>query len=299
MLRTCLLIAALLSQTTAGPARAASMGSAAEAQTGERTLRVKPRYYRWHVDPGEAWREKNTGYARLDWEIPVGQAALVLVDVWDRHYLKDPEERAERIIQERIRPLVAACRKSGLQIIHAPSPSHAKQSDFWVGRQSKRRPPATPPAAEAGAAAAKPWPPLDFRRKTGPYRKYARPQEPMAADRARILKGIAIHPDVQPEGADMVVATGEELHQFCRDRGILFLFYLGFNTNMCILARDYGTVEMHKHGYEIILVRDCTTGMESFETQEGLWQTRGAILMLEMTRKYSLSSEELMAGLPE
>ena len=38
--------------------------------------------------------------------------------------------------------------------------------------------------------------------------------------------------------------------------------------------------------------------MESFETQEGLWQTRGAILFLEMNRKYSLLSEELIGGLP-
>jgi len=299
VLHVSLLIAIALSQTPAGLAQEASTGPEADALTGERALRVKPRYYRWHVDPGEAWLEENTGYARLDWEIPIAQAALVLVDVWDRHYLKEPEERAERIIQERIRPLVAACRKAGLQIIHAPSPPHAKQSAAWVGREKEPKPPTAPPAAEAGAAAAKPWPPLEFRRKTGPYLKYARPQEPMAADRARILKGISIHPDVQPEGPDVVVATGEELHQFCRERGILFLFYLGFNTNMCILARDYGSVEMHKRGYEIILVRDCTTGMESFETQAGLWQTRGAILMLEMTRKYSLSSEELLAGLPE
>ena len=68
---------------------------------------------------------------------------------------------------------------------------------------------------------------------------------------------------------------------------------------MCILARDYGTLAMHARGYEIIIVRDCTTGMESFETQEGLWQTRGAILLLEMTRRYSISSDELLAGLPK
>jgi len=147
--------------------------------------------------------------------------------------------------------------------------------------------------------AGEPWPPVQFRGKTGPYQKYARPNEPMAADRARILTGLSMHPDVQPEGTDVVVATGQELHEFCRKRGILFLFYLGFNTNMCVLQRDYGTLAMHDRGYEIILVRDCTTGMESFETQDGLWQTRGAILFLEMTRKHSISSEELCAGLPE
>ena len=69
-----------------------------------------------------------------------------------------------------------------------------------------------------------------------------------------------MHPDVRPAGTDMVVTDGQELHDFCSQRQILFLFYLGFNTNTCILMRDYGTLEMGKRGYEIIVLRDCTTG---------------------------------------
>ncbi len=49
----------------------------------EPILHVKPRYYRWHVDPDVEWTETNTDYACLDWKIPLSQAALVLVDVWD------------------------------------------------------------------------------------------------------------------------------------------------------------------------------------------------------------------------
>ena len=97
---------------------------------------------------------------------------------------------------------------------------------------------------------------------------------------------------------EVVVATGGELHRHCSEKGILFLFFLGFNTNACILLRDYGTVEMAKRGYGIAILRDCTTGMESPETHEGLWQTRGAILFLEMFGKFSLTSDELIAGLP-
>ena len=37
--------------------------------------------------------------------------------------------------------------------------------------------------------------------------------------------------------------------------------------------------------------------MESFESQDGLWQTRGAILFLEMFGKYSITSAEMIAGL--
>ncbi len=292
-------IIVVFAQATVTLGQDAGLALPVETSADERILQIEPRYYRWHVDPGEEWLEKNTGYARLDWEIPISRAALVVVDVWDRHYIKDPEERAEKIIQEKIRPLVAASRKSGLQIIHAPSPPHAKKCAAWVGTGKENTPPVQTSAQKAAAPPKEPWPPAEFRSRSGPYKAYARPQEPMAADRARILKGICIHPDVRPEGTDVVVATGQELHEFCRARRILFLFYVGFNTNMCILQRDYGTMDMHDRGYEVIVLRDCTTGMESFETQDGLWQTRGAILFLEMNRKYSILSDELLAGLPK
>jgi nicotinamidase-related amidase len=258
-----------------------------------KSLHVKPRYYRWHVDPGQAWIEKNTGYASLDWEIPLSQAAVVLVDVWDRHYIHDPEARAEQIIQTKLCPLLAACRRAGLKIIHAPSPEQARQCSGWFGRNTEQVSSAAPPTAPATVS----WPPPAFRNKTGPYGKYARPPEPMDKVRAERLKGLTIHPDVRPVGDEAVVATGEELHRYCQQQGILFLFYAGFNTNACILLRDYGTLEMGKRGYEVIIVRDCTTGMESFETTDELWQTRGAILFLEMFGKYSVLSQELMTGL--
>jgi nicotinamidase-related amidase len=297
MLRLIVLIAVVCFHPLAARGQQESQGPG--GVVAERIVHVQPRYYRWHVDPGEEWLETNTGYARLDWKIPISQAALVLVDVWDRHYLKEPEARAEQIIQTKIRPLLATCRNAGMQIIHAPSPAQAEKCAAWIGRLAPAGHPEQPSATSAEPAADESWPPAQFRSKTGLYRQYARPQEPMAADRARILSGLCMHPDVRPEGSDVVVATGRELHEFCRKRRILFLFYLGFNTNMCVLQRDYGTTAMHDRGYEIIVLRDCTTGMESFETQDGLWQTRGAILFLEMNRKYSLLSEELLAGLPE
>ena len=151
------------------------------------------------------------------------------------------------------------------------------------------------PRRDAGHAS---WPPLaEFpcrRGKTGPYRQFARPAEPMEQARLKRVKGISIHPDVRPLPGEAVIATGDELHRYCRQKGILFLFYVGFNTNACILLRDYGTIEMGKRGYEVVLVRDCTTGMESFETTDQLWQTRCAIQFLEMFGKYSITSDELI-----
>ena len=254
----------------------------------DRELHIRPRYYRWHVDPGVSWEEKNTDYAYLDWRVPLSQSALVLVDVWEEHYLKEPAQRADAIVEARIVPLLAACREAGLRLIHAPAPGLAEHHPAWVKLIDD---PSKP------AASGETWPPREFKSKSGAYAAYARPEEPREPEIVEMRSRRRMHPLVHVEDGEVVIYNGEELHRYCEREGILFLFFLGFNTNACILLRDYGTIEMSKRGYEVIILRDCGTGMESFESQDGLWQTRGAILFLEMFGKYSVTSTEMIEGL--
>ena len=53
---------------------------------------------------------------------------------------------------------------------------------------------------------------------------------------------------------------------------------------------------MSNRGYQVAPVRDCTTGMESAETQPTLSQTRGAVLLLEMFGQYSITSDEIIGS---
>ena len=265
-----------------------SMTDTGRGTVSDRLLYVKPRYYRWHVDPGIEWLETNTGYATLDWKIPISQASLVLVDVWQRHYLKDTEARGEAIITNNLIPLMNACRQAGMPVIHAPSPAVAKQHPNWVKLDSKTE----------TAKKRDDWPPPQFLNLSGPYQSYRRPTEPREEERQK-LPPLDFHPGARPIGNEPVIATGKELHLYCKQQGILFLFFAGFNTNACILSRDYGTIRMSNRGYAVILVRDCTTGMESKETQATLGQTNNAILLLEMFGQYSISSGEIIAGLKE
>ena len=55
---------------------------------------------------------------------------------------------------------------------------------------------------------------------------------------------------------------------------------------------------MENRGYSVVVVRDCTTGMESKETQPTLSQTNGAILFLEMFGQYSVTSDDILSRLP-
>jgi nicotinamidase-related amidase len=88
------------------------------------------------------------------------------------------------------------------------------------------------------------------------------------------------------------------MYIYCKQHGILFLLFAGFNTNACILVRDYGTLQMANRGYSVVIIRDCTTRMESKETQPALSQTNGAILFLEMFEHFSVTSRDIISGLP-
>ena len=250
-------------------------------------IRISPRYHRWHVDPGVEWIEANTEYAHLEWEIPLEQTALILVDVWEGHYLAECEARINDLTQKNLAPLLGAARTQQMPVIHAPSPDVARRQPGWVKLADKN------PLRETDRE----WPPEDFRKKIGAFSSFARPFEPRDSELDVLRTDRPIHKLAQPIEGEAVVANGEELHLYCKENGILFLFFAGYNTNACILLRDYGTLAMCDRGYEVLIVRDCTTGMESAESQAQLAQTEGAILFLEMFRAYSVTSAEVIAGM--
>ena len=249
-------------------------------------LHVKPRYHRWHVNEGAEWLELNTGHANLDWNIPVSQCALVLLDVLSRHYLKEPTDRAEKIINEKYIPLLKKCRESGMTVIHAPSPQVAIKHPNWVKLISDEELNPLPDA----------WPPREFRGLSGPYKDFRRPFEPREVEIQAMVKPHQFHPIAMPMEGEGVIATGEELHRYCKQKGILFLFFAGFNTNACMITRDYGALQMNTRGYQVSVLRDCTTGMENKETQAKLLQTNGALLFFEMFGQYTVTSDEIITG---
>ena len=68
----------------------------------------------------------------------------------------------------------------------------------------------------------------------------------------------------------------------CRERGILYLIYVGFATNICVPDRDYGMRAMRERGYALVLVRDATTGVEASDTYPILAATSVMIHQFEL-----------------
>ena len=109
-----------------------------------KSITLQLRYLRRLTDPEVEMKEKNLQYARVARQLPMDQTALIALDIWDRDLLADMRERDDKITRERIVPVIRACRKAGLQIIHAPTMRIAMRSGNWVNLLKGETPPDRP-----------------------------------------------------------------------------------------------------------------------------------------------------------
>jgi nicotinamidase-related amidase len=262
-------------------------------------LRITVRYLAMHSTGPDDNVEANIAPVDEPYEIDLGAAALVLVDTWNRHTIRSHQEATERVMRERIAPLLPAARSAGLPLIYAPSPDVARRYEQWrrrFGAPHRARAADRPDGANAPPGpvdGARPWPPPELRQREGPYARYQRrPGETWPGWDGR-LPWDAIAESIEPAPDDCVVATGQELHELLVERRSLFIFYAGFATNICVLHRDYGILAMGARGYLPILLRDCTVGIETRATLAGHLTTRLAIQDVER-RYYSADSQDLL-----
>ena len=244
--------------------------------------------------PDLPYREEHFGYVHLPVSVPVEQAALVLVDCWDQIIVESFQERAERICEQTIRPVLEASRASGMSVIHAPSPPVAvKFRQFW--------PPDAADETAPAAATAPDWPPANFARRQGKWAHLQARRSGLHQEQLdRIDRDRSIHPSVLPRTGDSVIATGEQLHRLCKERGILHLFYVGFATNVCVPDRDYGMRAMRERGYALVLLRDATTGVEASDTHPLLAATNVMIHQFELRDiAGTITSDALLTALGE
>jgi len=250
-------------------------------------INLPVRYHRWHTDPGEHWSEETTGPRVLQWGIPLAQTALVLIDVWNSHYLHSCNTRVADITVKKVIPFLNRSRAHGLRIIHAPSNPLARQNPWWIRMIDDSE---MKEFCELGDDS---WPPAAFRARTGEYSRWAYPVEPREKELDTLREKRTFFPGAEPSGNDAVIANGLELHRYCRKENILFLLFCGFNANACVQLRDYGIPAMRTRGYCCILLRDCTTGMESPQTLADLALTNAAVSGFEMFGSYSADSAEI------
>jgi nicotinamidase-related amidase len=221
--------------------------------------------------------------------LPVEQTALVLVDLWSTHYIESWLQRAQEVTEAKIVPTLRAARKIGMTVIHGPSPMVA---DRYVSA----------PKASALATVGLNWPPPAFRGiyRSGEYAAFGRDQEPRLSEAlARYVTELDIAESVRPLPGEPIIHTGAQMHALLAERKILHLLYAGFATNWCVIGRDYGVIAMNGLGYNLILLRDATTGIEFHDTVETLAATEMTIREIETKYAWSATVDALVKACEE
>lgn len=215
--------------------------------------------------------------------LPCHRTALLLCDVWDRHWSRGAMERLDAMIP-RMNRVVDTMRSLGVQIIHAPSDTMG----YYAGHPARKRALALdvsgPPVATPHADPPLPVDAEDHGSDTGetePYRAWSR-QHP----------GIEIDLDL-----DLISDEGERIAVLMGAHGREHLLIMGVHTNMCVLHRTFGIKQMVRWGVDVALIRDLTDTMYNPASPPYVSHDEGTRLVIEYIEKFwcpSVSSERIL-----
>jgi len=223
--------------------------------------------------------------APLRGKFSTASSAILICDMWDKHWCTGATRRVEEIAR-RMDPLLKQARAAGMLIIHAPSETMTFYKDY-PQRQLVLRAPVVKPPAELSISE----PPLPIDDSDGgcdtPGEK-----EHQAWSRENPI--LSIGPD------DAISDNGAEIYNLLRQRGIGTLFVMGVHANMCILGRSFAIRQMTKWGIRCVLVRDLTDAMYNPARRPFVSHAAGTELVIEHIERYwcpTILSADLAAAL--
>jgi nicotinamidase-related amidase len=206
--------------------------------------------------------------------LPVSRAALVICDMWDKHWCEGAAKRVD-LLARKASPIVDLAREKGMLIVHAPS----ETMSYYRAHAARLRVLAIP-RAEPPPAFELTDPPLPIDDSDGGCDT---PNNPLPVNtRVWTRENPAIH--IAP--ADLISDDGREIYSALKQRGVDTLFFIGVHTNMCILARSFGIRQMTKWGVRCILIRDLTDAMYNPARRPFVSHDEGTQLVIEHIEKY-------------
>jgi nicotinamidase-related amidase len=202
--------------------------------------------------------------------VPVDGTAIVICDMWDKHWCSGATARVNGLVTK-MAPFLETARKRGIQIIHAPSETMAFYQDAPQRLRILAVPKIDPPTPLS-----LPDPPLPIDDKRGGcdtpdkfYKAWTRE-----------------HPGLRIDAADVISDNGAEIYSFLRARNIRTLLFVGVHANMCVLNRAFAIKKMTALGFHCILVRDLTDAMYNPQDSPYVSHDAGTQLVIEHIEKH-------------
>ena len=183
----------------------------------------------------------------LEHSVPIQQTALLLCDIWDKHWCQSATYRCGEIARQ-ANQVAKSARQKGAQIIHAPSDTMEFYENFEQRQMMQNLANSEMPT------------PLDL----------PDPPQPIDAsdggcDDDPQCEAVGLwtqqDPIIEIGKNDGISDNGQEVYNLLRLKEISTLLIMGVHTNMCILGRSFSIKAMTRIGVNCILVRDLTDAM--------------------------------------
>ncbi len=216
--------------------------------------------------------------------VPAERTAIIVCDMWDAHWCRGAAERVDEMAP-RMNGVLAAARKKGALVIHAPS----ETMDFYADSPARQRMQAVA-RVDPPASADRPDPPLPIDDSDGGSDTG---ETSWTTAWSRQHPGLAIDHDL-----DGISDDGLEVYSFLRREGIEQTLIMGVHTNMCVLNRSFGIKQMASWGVDIALVRDLTDAMYNPARPPYVSHDEGTRLVVSYIEKFwcpTVASEELVS----
>ena len=206
------------------------------------------------------------------------KTALVIVDVWDKHWCEGANRRAAPIAT-RVNDLANALRARGVLIVHAPSDTMKNYADH--------------PARKLAQSAPKAKADLEF--KWNYLDPKAEGQLPIDDSDGgcdcqpqckNFIAWTGEHPAIAIPPGDAVSDVGQEVWNLFQSRGIENVLVCGVHTNMCVLGRPFGIRMLTRLGKRVALVRDLTDTMYNPRLRPFVAHEKGTDLVVEHVERH-------------
>ncbi len=221
----------------------------------------------------------------LERDFPIAETAIIICDMWDRHWCKGATERCEALAVK-MNPVIQAARDSGIQIVHAPSDTLGFYAEWPQRKRVQLVPPVPTPEPLEIASHPLPIDDSDGGCDTDDrsYGAWTRQSE-----------------HIEIGEYDIISDNGQEIYNFFKQQGIKNVIMMGVHTNMCVLGRSFAIRQMSRWGFQCVLVRDLTDTMYDPKDAPHVKHDRGTELVVEHIEKYwcpTILSAEFVEGLP-
>ena len=214
------------------------------------------------------------------------KTAIIVCDMWDDHWCKSAARRVGELAGP-MNAMLAAARKKGVFIIHAPSTC----TDFYKGTPARKLALAAPFVKTPVPLVKSPrwgtawcWPdgkregvlPIDDSDMGCDCKVKCEIRSPWKrqTDAIKIVKG------------DAVTDDGQETWNVLAQRKIDNVILCGVHLNMCVLGRPFAIRQMVRLGKKVALIRDMTDTMYNPDRPPGVSHFAGTDLMVEHVEKY-------------